>query len=148
MGSPLDEAEFRRWLESAKRTLESARRDVSARDYSWACFKAHQAGEKALKALLWGLGRPRTGHMLPKLLEHLREAGVEPPRDIVEASLLLNKYYIPTRYPDAWTEGIPEEYFGEVDARIAITAAERIIAWVERVWSELSRRGLGRGGGG
>ena len=62
--SYLDEGEFERWKRSALRTLESARRDLDGGDYNWACFKSHQAAEKALKALLWGVGRPRSGHAL------------------------------------------------------------------------------------
>jgi len=52
--SYLDEGEFSRWMRSSTRTLESARRDLEAGDYSWACFKAHQAVEKALKVLPMG----------------------------------------------------------------------------------------------
>jgi hypothetical protein len=53
--SYLDEGEFERWMRSALRTLESARRDLDGGDYNWACFKSHQAAGKALKALLWGV---------------------------------------------------------------------------------------------
>ncbi len=138
----LDEAEYERWMESARRTLESARGDLERGDYNWACFKAHQAAEKALKALLWGVGRPTPGHMLPRLLSAVEEAlGVETPSDVREACIRLNKMYIPTRYPDAWTEGIPEEYYSEGEAREAIMEAERVIRWVEGVWRRLSRRG-------
>lgn len=36
-------------------------------------FKIHQAVEKALKAFLWGLGRPRPGHSLTYLLKYIFE---------------------------------------------------------------------------
>ena len=143
----LDEAELERWLESARRTLESARRDMEHGDYNWACFKAHQAAEKALKALLWGVGRPRTGHMLPRLLRHVEEElGVVAPEEVREACIRLNKLYIPTRYVDAWSEGIPEEYYSESEARDAIEWARRVIEWVVETWRRLSRRGGGSGG--
>jgi HEPN domain-containing protein len=71
--SYLDEGEFERWMRSALRTLESARRDLNGGDYNWACFKSHQAAEKALKALLWGVGRPRSGHALTRLVRHVGE---------------------------------------------------------------------------
>ena len=51
----LDVSEFDRWLRSALRTLESAKRDLEFGDYNWTCFKAHQTVEKALKAILWGV---------------------------------------------------------------------------------------------
>ena len=142
----LDEAEFGRWIESARRTLESARRDAEHGDYNWACFKAHQAAEKALKALLWGAGKPRTGHSLPKLLDNIREElGIEAPKEIQEACIRLNKLYTPTRYPDAWSEGIPEEYYSESEAVEAITWAEQVLEWVVQTWRRLSRRGGGCG---
>jgi len=65
----LDEGEFERWMRSAEATLSSARRDAEGGDYGWACFKAHQAAEKALKALLWGSGNPTYGHSLKRLYE-------------------------------------------------------------------------------
>jgi len=142
----MDEQEFSRWIRSAERTLESARRDAEAGDYNWACFKAHQAAEKALKALLWGVGRPRIGHSLPRLLEHIgAELGVSVPDDVVEACMRLNKLYTPTRYPDAWSEGIPEEYYTRSEALEAVMMASRVIEWVKGVWKRLSRRGGGSG---
>jgi HEPN domain-containing protein len=143
----LDEGEFRRWIESARRTLRSAVRDLEGGDYNWACFKAHQAAEKALKALLWGVGRPRVGHSLPKLLQQIEEElGIRAPGEVREACIRLNKLYTPTRYPDVWSEGIPEEYYSESEAREAISQAGRVIGWVEEIWRRLSGRGLGGGG--
>ena len=72
----LDTDEFNRWIDSAMKTLESAKRDFNAKDYNWACFKAQQAVEKALKAILWGIGKPRIGHALKKIMEAVREAGI------------------------------------------------------------------------
>ncbi len=136
----LDHAEFSRWYRSAELTLESARRDLESSDYCWACFKAHQAAEKALKALLWGLGSPRTGHALNKLLEFVKELGFDVPKDVERACNVLNKYYIPTRYPDAWSEGIPEEHYTREDAEEAIRCAEIVLAWARDTWRRLSER--------
>ncbi|MCC6034609.1 MAG: HEPN domain-containing protein [Desulfurococcaceae archaeon] len=138
----LDVDEYERWMKSAIKTLESARRDIKQGDYNWACFKAHQAGEKALKALLWGVGLPRTGHALTHLLNYIiRELNLEVSSDIKSACLLLDKYYVPTRYPNAWVEGVPEDYYSESEAEDAVVKAKRIIEWVEETWRELLRRG-------
>lgn len=51
----LDKEEFERWRRQARGILTSARRDKEAGDYAWACFKAEQAGQFALKALLRAL---------------------------------------------------------------------------------------------
>jgi HEPN domain-containing protein len=142
--TPLDVDEYDRWMKSATRTLESAKHDADHGDYNWACFKAHQAAEKALKALLWGAGVPRTGHALTHLLNYIeRELHLDLPRDVKDACLQLDKYYVPTRYPNAWVEGIPEEYYSRSDAEDAIVKAKRIIDWVVVTWRELLRRGEG-----
>jgi HEPN domain-containing protein len=138
--SIVDETEFNRWMRSAVLTLESARRDRVDRDYNWSCFKAHQAAEKALKALLWGLGSPRTGHSLIELGNALRSMGVEIPADIYEALARLSKFYIPTRYPDAWSEGAPEDYYTDSEAGEALQLAEKVVTWVRDVWKRLLRK--------
>ena len=133
----LDQEEFNRWFKSAKLTLESAIRDYEHGDYNWACFKAHQAVEKALKALLWGIGKPRIGHALNRLIDYIRELDFEIPDEIIQACYKLTKHYIPTRYPDAWSEGIPEEYYTKDEAQEAIQQALKVLNWVENVWKKL-----------
>ena len=135
----LDEVEYKRWMESALRTLESARVDHVNGFYNWSCFKAHQATEKALKALLWALGKPRVGHSLPVLLNELSQLLGSIPEDVRELCIRLNKYYIPTRYPDVWSEGIPEEQYSERESMEAIDMAKRIIEWVKNTWESLRR---------
>lgn len=144
----LDEPEYRRWLEAAARTLESGRGDLDRGDYNWACFKAQQAAELAVKGLLHGLGRPAYGHSVARLLERLQgELGVELAGELLECGKLLDKLYIPTRYPDAWSEGPPHYYYTRRDAVEAIECARRIIEWVEGVWRRLSSAASGRGSG-
>ena len=69
----LDEKEFDRWMSSAERTLISAQGDSKRGDYNWACFKAQQAAEFAVKAILRGLGFPSYGQSIYKLLTLLKE---------------------------------------------------------------------------
>ena len=92
----LDEREFERWFEAAKRGLESARGDLDREDYNWACFKAQQAAELAVKGLLHGLGMPAYGHSVSRLLRQLEEKGLAASEDIVQAAKDLDKYYVPT----------------------------------------------------
>ena len=44
----------------------------------------------------------------------------------------LDKYYIPTRYPNGLPGGIPSEAFDQVDARRALELAEDVIQFVEQ----------------
>lgn len=41
----------RDWMDQARRDLESARWQAQGGYYEWACFVAHQAAEKAIKAV-------------------------------------------------------------------------------------------------
>jgi len=138
----LDVEEFDRWMKSALKTLESAKKDLEFEYYNWACFKAHQAVEKALKAVLIGVGRPRAGRSLTYLLRYLSEVvGEKPPEEITYACSVLDKFYIPTRYPNAWAEGIPEDYYSRREAEEAIRLATRVIEWVSELWQRLLKSG-------
>jgi len=68
-----------------------------------------------------------------------KELGIEAPINVKQACTTLDKYYIPIRYPDAWVEGVPEDYFTESDARDAINKALLIIKWVKETWRKLLR---------
>jgi len=143
----LDGVEYERWMDAARRTLDSARGDYERGDYNWSCFKSHQAAEMAVKALLYGLGEPRRGHSVLLLLEHLASAGLRVPDGVRECASTLDKHYILSRYPDAWSEGAPHLYYTRSDAAKAIECASTILSWVESVWEYLSRGGGGLGGG-
>ncbi len=135
----MDIEEFSRWFESSVKTLRSAERDISAGDFNWACFKAHQAVEKALKALLWGVGKPAFGHSLIKLAEKVFEINGLKVEWVADSCMRLDKYYTTTRYPDVWESGFPEEYFSKGEAEEAVDRASKVVEWVEKLWSSLSR---------
>jgi len=133
----LDQAEYLRWMGSAERTLNSVLGDIERGDYNWACFKAQQAAEAAVKALSHGLGLPSYGHSVSRLIRLLVSKGVEATEDVLRSAMALDKLYVPTRYPNAWTEGMPHEYYSKVDAEEALKHACRIVRWVRRTWSSL-----------
>ena len=134
----LDEKEFSRWMKSSKRTLDSASRDCSSGDYNWSCFKAHQAAEFAVEALLRGLGLHAYGHSVSGLLLRLKEV-LKVDEVVMSDAKALDKLYVPTRYPNAWAEGSPEDYYTASDAQNAMKSAENIIRWVECSWRSLKR---------
>lgn len=121
----------------AERTLSSAVGDAERGDFNWACFKAHQAAEFALKALLYGVGMPARGHSLTHLIAGISRL-IPVGEDSVELCRILDKFHIPTRYVDAWSEGSPYEYFSRRDAETAIKAAEEVIKLVRGLWRSLS----------
>jgi HEPN domain-containing protein len=125
MRDPLREAE--RWVRQADVDLGAARR--LADDFSaLACFHAQQAGEKALKAILYASGeRVVLGHSLTELgaAVERRTSDYGPLRGEVAK---LDRYYVPTRYPNGLPAGgDPSEAFDAEDARSAIRTAERAL---------------------
>jgi len=60
------------WLNQGYRDMEQAEDSRRAGRHDWACFAAHQAAEKAIKALHLHLGQEAWGHVLTKLLAELR----------------------------------------------------------------------------
>lgn len=134
----LDVEEFERWMEAARRTLASARGDTARGDHNWACFKAQQSAELAVKAFLRGIGSPAIGHSVSRLLVEVSGAGIQVPGEILDCGRLLDKLYIPTRYPDAWSEGAPHHYYSAKDAEDSIRCSEKILGWVAEAWRRLS----------
>jgi len=123
-----DEDEFRRWLDQAEHTLNSARRDRIGEDYSWSCFKAQQGAEYAIKGLLYGLGEPAFGHSIFVFARKLNEQDVEIPKRLLSLARRLDRHYIAARYPNAHPTESPFRYYDETDAREAIDAADE---WVQ-----------------
>lgn len=90
-----------------------------------------------MKGLLRGFGRPAFGHALFRLLQALAETGLVIPPALEEGARLLDAHYIPARYPDAYPEGSPYEYYTPSRAKEALQAARSILGWVEEVWHGL-----------
>ncbi len=118
---------WRDWWKQALADAEHARYALKAGHYEWACFAAQQAAEKALKACLNRLGKAAYGYVLLRLLQGIRESGVEVPADLEDAAKILDKFYIPTRYPNGLAEGAPTEFYTRQEAENAIGLAEQIL---------------------
>lgn len=124
--------EAQRWFEQARWDVGAGRRVREAGLYSLACFVSQQAAEKALKAYLFcqGLEVIRE-HSVGRLAK--RAAQYDP--DFAEVRVwaaLLDKYYIPTRYPNGLASGgIPAEAYDDHDAARALELAEKLFEVVE-----------------
>jgi len=118
MHDPVGEA--RRWwtqaLDDRAFVHDMAR---EGRYFDKACFIAQQAAEKALKACLYAEGRREViGHAV---LEFARElARLEPTFHGIGAhAARLDRYYIPTRYPNGLPGGTPAGSYLAEDLRSA-----------------------------
>jgi HEPN domain-containing protein len=122
----------RDWIVQALADLKAAQDLLNSSNYAWACFASHQAAEKALKAILEHFGTPSTGHNLLELLAEV-SAHVEVSEDLRDDCKTLNRYYIPTRYPNAFSSGAPAEMYDEKDAREAYSRAEGVVRFAQRI---------------
>lgn len=127
----MDLDEFNRWYGQAMHTVNSAYRDFKDGDYSWACFKAQQAAEFAIKALLKAFGVTVTGHSLVRMENELAAAGIGLPTDYKKWARKLDRDYILSRCPDAYPSGSPFEYYDMDDAKTSIQYAQYILNFVE-----------------
>ena len=118
---------WRDWWTQAQADLRHAQYALEGGHYEWACFAAQQAGEKALKALLEFHGYRSFGHVLTHLLHALKDAGITVPDDVVNRAKILDKFYIPTRYPNGLAAGAPTEFYTQEEAQHALSCAEEIL---------------------
>lgn len=119
------------WLDQARRDLDHARHDVESDYHEWACFSAHQSAEKALKALYQHLGGEAWGHSTKRLMEEL-STHLDVTPDLVDAARILDRFYIPTRYPNGFDDGKPADYYIQKDSQQAIDCAETIVRFCAR----------------
>ncbi|MDH7500949.1 MAG: HEPN domain-containing protein [candidate division NC10 bacterium] len=116
----------RDWFRQAVRDLEQAEDSRRSGRHEWACFAAHQAAEKAVKALHLHRGQEAWGHVVARLLVELPEATAVS-ADLVEKGRILDGYYIPPRYPNSYPEGAPFEHYGPLQSEEAIEYAREIL---------------------
>lgn len=114
------------WWQQASRDLAHARHALADGDYEWAAFAAQQAAEKAIKALIIGLGGEPSGHLTTGLAEALPAPAAAPP-EILDAARHLDKHYIPARYPNGFASSYPGKLYTQGEAEQAIADAAAII---------------------
>ena len=91
------------------------------------CFIAQQAGEKALKACLFAQGERRViGHSLFELANRLYHADSSF-KSINDEVKRLDRFYIPTRYPNGLPGGSPFQVYTENDLLDAYDDLKKII---------------------
>jgi HEPN domain-containing protein len=117
------------WLAQAERDLEQARASQRDGRHEWACFAAHQAAEKAVKALHLSMGQEAWGHVVARLL---REVPVDVPAEFVDRARVLDNFDVPTRYPNGHPDGPPFEHYGALQSDQAVEYAGEIVGFVRR----------------
>ena len=131
-----NKADVKSWLDRAIDDLKFAESGIKEGFYTQPCFISQQAAEKALKALIYSKEpnmdlkeiKELKTHNLPFLLNKIESIGIKIGEETKSSAKTLNRYYLPTRYPD-----IPDpigNYTKEI-ANDALEKAEKIIEFVE-----------------
>ena len=121
------------WFAQAEHDLGQAEASHREGRHDWACFAAHQAAEKALKALHMAQGREVWGHVAVRLIAELPEP---PPTELVERARVLDNYYVPARYPNGHVEGPAYEHYGTLHSSQAVGYAREILSYVRQALAE------------
>ncbi len=126
----------RRWLNTARKDLDYAEFGAGGGYHAHACFNAHQAAEKAVKAVHYARGaRMVLGHSIRQLIENLNNPGLAA---LLPAARQLDLYYVPSRYPVGPDDGTPHEAFSSDQSSGALGLADEIVATAARIIDELA----------
>ncbi len=117
----------RDWFAQAEMDLTFAESARTSGTHDWSCFAAQQAAEKAVKGLHLFLGQEAWGHVVARLLRELPQA---PPDDLVDRAMVLDNFYVSSRYPNGHPDGAPFEHFGRIQSSEACDHARQIVDFV------------------
>ena len=139
MSQSRNEHEAERWLLTAKEDLPAAETLSSAGIYALACFHAQQTEEKAVKALWRLIDADQWGHSVKKLITDFpRKDMIEDLEGLADKAGLLDKFYIPTRYPNGLPDLTPGQIYVREDADQGIEAARMFVSLAEK-WLRKNR---------
>jgi len=118
------------WFDRAREDLQVALLVLQERHFAHTCFLAQQCIEKSLKAYL--LAKANTYPRVHKLVDLLAECEALDSQFAAYRAdcIVVDQYYIPTRYPDGVPGGLASALPGEVEAREALNAADEIFQFV------------------
>ena len=111
------------WIRQAQNDLLWAKDSLESGFFAQTCYISQQIAEKSLKAygLYKGYDQVRS-HSVTQICKALDING-----DMERMGKELDLYYISARYPDAFPEGAPFEYFSRDQAIKAFEYAETIL---------------------
>jgi len=128
--------EAMRWFRTAEDDLDSARILRDNGKYAHSCFHSQQAAEKSLKAVWYLVDEDPWGHSVKKLIDDLKSINPDLYKEfghLTRMALILDRFYIPTRYPNGLPDITPDVAFTDEDSEECINHAENIIDAVRSV---------------
>ncbi len=115
-------------MTTAKDDLDSAVILRKSGKFAHSCFHAQQAGEKAVKAFWYFADADPWGHSVLRLIDDLESVDLkihERLKSLFRLGMVLDRFYIPTRYPNGLPDITPDA--PDEDADTCIEHAGKII---------------------
>lgn len=130
-----NEERYEGFLIFAEEDLKSARVLLKEGIFNQVCFHSQQVVEKSLKSFIKSKKRisPKT-HSLLELLNICSQYDKKF-KTLLNICKFLDKFYVPTRYPDAIVGSLDEELPNKRDAEKALKSAEIVYNFVKKILS-------------
>jgi HEPN domain-containing protein len=123
-----------RWFRTAQDDLDTAVILKEKGKFAHACFHAQQAGEKAVKAIWYFADADPWGHSVKKLIDDLEQVDLNlfiNLKKLIRFGMVLDRFYIPTRYPNGLPDITPDQAYNQKDALDAVKYANKILQKVK-----------------
>ena len=119
---------YQDWYDQAEYDLQYAEFCIQINSHEWACFAAHQAAEKAVKAVHLKLCQKAYGHVISQLLDDLPEQ-VADISNLYDKARVLDSHYYSSRYPCCFKEGAPCDHYGTIQSKEVFSFAREIVEY-------------------
>lgn len=130
--------EAKRWWLTAQDDLEAAKSLHEAQKFSHACFLSQQSAEKAVKALWLAIDSDPWGHSIQKLVMQFPQPDMlNDVQNWLLQAAYLDKYYIPTRYPNGLPDLTPGQVYTSQDSTQAIEKATFFLKETQKLLENL-----------
>lgn len=129
-----NKAVAQRWLDTALDDYDASQIMKKNKKFAHACFLCQQAAEKALKAIFYYIDTDPWGHSVVRLIDELiniDKDNCKPLEDQKDEARVLDRFYIPTRYPNGLPDITPAEAYSAKDADQALNIAGSFIAFAK-----------------
>ena len=134
--------EAKRWWLTAQEDLDAAKALHEANKFSHACFLSQQSAEKAMKALWFALDSDPWGHSIQKLvMQFPHQNRLSRVQNWLAQAAHLDKFYIPTRYPNGLPDLTPSQVYNVQDSVQAIEKAGFFLEESRKLLKDLEENG-------
>jgi HEPN domain-containing protein len=139
MSNEKNKIEARRWLHTANDDLDTAIILKANNKFAHSCFHAQQAAEKAMKSVWYHSDKDPWGHSVKRLIDDLESINpflFELFKRLSRYGSILDRFYIPTRYPNGLPDITPDVAFNKEDADSCVEYAGAIMDAVHNYLKE------------